>query len=161
MSFVGPLPLVALKPAYRKRIATTSIILHSTHTPPDKSNIEAFLAANGRRIGLLEIGYHYLILRDGNLITCRPDDTIGSHCRWHNEASIGVALAGGVDEEGAPEDNFTAAQWEALKLLRLYLVPRYGPLLLRGHTELPEYRGRHRACPPVDMEKIRTWTNPN
>jgi hypothetical protein len=156
---------------YRKRQVTKGVILHATHTPPSQSRLEDFLRVEGRRRGLLDIGYHFLIDRDGRPLSTRPHDTIGSHCPGYNWGWIGVALAGGVSEafspyEGwdgehmvrIPEDNFTPAQGSGLRDLMRYLTEAYGPPLpLMGHSELPKHQHRERRCPPMDMEGVREW----
>jgi N-acetyl-anhydromuramyl-L-alanine amidase AmpD len=88
-------------------------------TPPSQSKgLKDWLLVNGRRLGLLEIGYHFLIMQDGKLLETRPHAVQGSHWRGANETTIGVALAGGQEEgptvygSTGPEDNFTEAQWE-------------------------------------------------
>lgn len=170
---------------YRPRHATKMVLLHASHTLPEQSNMEHFLAAQGRAMGLLEIGYHFLILQDGKLVSCRPHTVQGSHCRGKlNRVSIGVCLAGGlgmvlcedcggsglrlspltgeptecltcdgIQRVEGPEDNFTPAQWETLRGLMAYLGEFYGPLPLRGHSEV--HSRHHRACPPVNMNEVR------
>jgi N-acetyl-anhydromuramyl-L-alanine amidase AmpD len=109
-------------------------------------------------MGLLEVGYHYLILPDGRLVECRPHTVQGSHMRGKaNEDSIGVCVAGGLSDAGEPEDNFQPAQWDTLRWLYGHLQEYYGPLLLEGHSERrPDHT---RQCPAVDMEKVRKWVN--
>ncbi len=142
---------------FKLRSETTRIILHATHTPVSKSNIEAWLRVNGRRLGLLEIGTHFLILQDGRLIETRPQAVQGSHCRGYNETSIGVMLAGGVDEAGVPQDNFKAAQHDTLRDLVEALRDIHGDdnLEPQAHHELKPYRGRGWCCPPADMAAVR------
>lgn len=43
------------------------------------------------------IGYHYIILRDGTIIPCRPESKIGCHASGHNTRSIGICYIGGLD----------------------------------------------------------------
>lgn len=112
-------------------------------------------------MGLLDVGYHYAIERGGEVVRCRPPESIGSHCLGYNHNSVAVCLIGGSDSEGHPEDNFTLDQRISfLQLARildqLFAVPGEH-LQLLGHTELNRYRGRHRSrpCPALDMEKLR------
>lgn len=161
---------------FRLRQATRKVVLHDSQTPPTQSNLRHFLAVKGRAQGLLEIGYHYLILRDGKLVECRPHNSVGAHVRHRNMDSIGVCLAGGVHEPcGAvgncqacevrsehrlcdePEDNFTPAQGETLRGLMAYLATFYGPLPLVGHSE--DHPRHTRQCPAINMEKARQWLN--
>jgi N-acetyl-anhydromuramyl-L-alanine amidase AmpD len=149
---------------YRLRAETNAIVLHDSHTPPSQSDVQNFLAVGGREKGLLDIGYHFLILRDGQLIECRPMRVQGTHLRSkRNRDTIGVCLAGGrrehpeVDEWGdvhmVHEDNFTPAQWHTLTQLLHTIRGFYGPLPLLGHSEID--KNHRRPCPPVDMMEVR------
>lgn len=149
---------------YRLRSETTAVVLHDAHSAPSQSNLEEFLAVGGRERGLLTIGYHFLILRDGLVVTCRPFTVQGTHMRSkRNRDTIGVCLAGGrrehpdVDDNGdvhmVTEDNFTPDQWHSLTLLIHTLRKHYGPLPLLGHSEID--KKHHGQCPPVDMVEVR------
>lgn len=141
---------------YRPRSeGTRRIILMDTHTGPEVRNLEAVLRSGGRVLGLLDIGYHFLIDRDGLIQETRPRHTVGAHTPGYNHDSIGVALAGGVDPLGTPADNFTQLQLYALDDLLLELRTEYGWLPLVGKTELKRYRGRSVANPCIDMEWLR------
>lgn len=144
---------------FKARKRTTEVILHASHTRPSKGNLIAFLKVKGREMGLLECGYHFVILRDGLVIDTRPHTVQGTHCPGYNTESIGVLLAGGVneDDQQQQEDNFTEEQYVSLKGVFQILEDYYGPLQLRGHTEKPRYRGRTWRCPPTDMEKVRRY----
>lgn len=148
---------------YRKRKETTQVILHDSHTVPSQSNMEAWLRVNARKLGLLDIGYHYVLFPDGKFLETRPHDTVGSACTGFNHDSIQVCLIGGRrvipgpdgEEILTPADTFTAEQKETLRwLTQEYLPAAYGSLSLKGHSEL----GRHKGlCPSLNMEHLRTW----
>lgn len=163
---------------YRLRAETTAVVLHDSHTPPSQSDVQHFLAVGGREKGLLDIGYHFLILRDGQLIECRPVGVQGTHLRSkRNRDTIGVCLAGGrepwrnppdfgpgwlhpmsnehaeMEKTLVPADNFTLAQWHTLGNLMHYLCKVYPNVILEGHSEIDKHH--HGACPPVDMDSVR------
>lgn len=150
-----------ITPSYRRRVQTFGITLHASHTPPSKAGIVPWLQVNGRRLGLLTIGYHFVILRDGELIETRPHECQGSHARGLNERWIGVVLAGGVDEAGEPADNFTLEQKETLHSLFWWLEGVYGkPFDLLGHYEQQSMNWRTQTsprCPPCDVELLRIF----
>jgi N-acetylmuramoyl-L-alanine amidase len=99
--------------------------------------------------GFLDVGYHYVIRRDGTRETGRPESVPGAHARGWNHRSIGICLAGGVMPNGkTPEDNFTVAQWDELKALLLELRTRYPGADIVGHGDLP---GVNKACPSFDV----------
>lgn len=155
---------------FKPRPTTKGVLLHASHTPPSQSHIEHFLRVKGRTMGLLDIGFHYVIPRTGPALPCRPHNVQGAHIRGKaNREYIGVCLAGGLSEEfyvhdigctptRVSEDNFTPEQGETLRSLMAYLTLLYGPLPLVGHYEIRT--GRPHQCPPTDMEKVRTWLTP-
>jgi hypothetical protein len=153
---------------YRKRASTKTIILHGGHTPHDKSNLKDWLLVNGRKLGLLSIGYHFVIFPDGYLLSTRPHDCIGSHAPGHNKDSIGVYLGGGVRYRQGPDgeqiavqcDDFKDAQWETLRGLMANMRMYYPEVELKGHGELGRNQHRNHMCPPVDMNRVRTLCLP-
>ena len=134
------------------------IIIHCTATPPDwwgKAKTSAKVAEVRRwhkdQRGWSDIGYHYLIDRDGTVAIGRPLERIGAHTRGHNTGSIGIALFGGHGsaETDAFAENFTAAQDAALIALIEELRVRY-PAIKRvsGHNEFAA-----KACPGFNVPK--------
>lgn len=148
---------------YKPRASTKRIIIHDSHTEPLIEHVEDISrwhldAREGAlRMGLLSIGYHFIIERDGEVVKGRPEELIGSHTPGHNMDSIGVCLVGGREHgvEGGV-DNFTSSQRkELLKLIR-WLNDKYGPLKLKGHSEVQRYRNRNLPpCPSLDMDLLR------
>lgn len=100
--------------------------------------------------GWSQIGYHYVIRRDGRLEKGRPIDVAGAHARGHNIDSIGVCLVGGVDEHNDPTDNFTRQQKRRLKQVLDFLTLTFDCEAI-GHRDLP---GVRKACPSFN---VRDW----
>jgi hypothetical protein len=155
--------------AWRKRASTSRIILHASHTHEHEAhNLEAWLRVTGRKMGLLEIGYHFIVFADGRHLMVRPHDAIGSHTPGFNKDSIGIVLQGGVrlrpgedgEEIRVSCDTFTPAQMDTLKFLWGWLNGIYPGLELKAHSELGRYKIRPVQCPPVDIERIRTQCRP-
>lgn len=153
---------------WRKRSTTTEVILHASHTAEHEApNLEQWLRVTGRKLGLLDIGYHFIVFRDGRHLCTRPSDRIGSHTPGYNKASIGVLLQGGArlrpgedgEEIRVQQDDFTEAQRETVKFLYGYLCGVYGKLGLKGHTELGRHTLRVTKCPPLDMNRMREECN--
>lgn len=46
--------------------------------------------------GFNDVGYHFVIRRDGEVEMGRTLETIGAHCKGHNTNSIGTCLVGGA-----------------------------------------------------------------
>lgn len=112
--------------------------------------------------GWADIGYHYVICRDGTLETGRPESAVGSHVRGFNQASVGICLVGGLDPQGKPENNFTQAQFATLHKLLNALKERYPAAHIRGHRDFsPDLNNDGRitpnefskACPCFDVSQ--------
>jgi hypothetical protein len=89
---------------YRRREATTAIIVHASHTHPSLTlDTYQHLKVEGRRLGLLDIGYHYVIERDGLIVLGRPHWAVGSHWRTWNPDSVAICMANDVAEPLTPE----------------------------------------------------------
>jgi N-acetyl-anhydromuramyl-L-alanine amidase AmpD len=99
--------------------------------------------------GWSDIGYHYVIRRNGELETGRPLERAGAHVRGHNKNSVGVCLIGGVDDRGNPEANYTKEQWERLQAIVNILSHKFPSADVMGHNDL--YSGK--ACPCFDVKE--------
>lgn len=100
--------------------------------------------------GWLDIGYHFVIRRNGTVEDGRPHDVIGSHVKDYNSRSLGICLVGGIDDAGKPQNNFTPAQFNSLKLLLLAQKRTYPQAKIVGHTDLDSGK----ACPSF---KVAPW----
>lgn len=151
--------MINLNPA-----AVRFIAVHCSATPPDLDigvdKIREWHKANG----WADVGYHYVVRRDGVIEHGRALEYQGAHAQGHNHESIGVCLIGGVrrdpdadgkdDADGPrwdlnPDANFTAAQYASLETLLNLLLPRYPGAVVRGHRDFP---GVTKACPSFDVQ---------
>lgn len=98
--------------------------------------------------GFKEIGYHYVIRRDGVVERGRPDRVPGAHVSGHNGTTIGICMIGGLDESGRPAPEYTPAQWAALRKLLAELVLAYPGAEIKGHRDYPRVA---KACPSFDV----------
>lgn len=100
--------------------------------------------------GFKDIGYHLVIRRDGRVEKGRALDAIGSHVKGHNANSVGVCMAGGLNNDTyAPEPNYTPAQWAALRATVAMLLKKYPKARVLGHRDFP---GVAKACPCFDAK---------
>lgn len=98
--------------------------------------------------GWLDVGYHYVIRRDGTVEPGRPLTAMGAHVRGYNDRSIGICLVGGLDQNGNPKDNFTPEQLNSLERLVLHLKDVFPDAEeLVGHRDLDPSK----ACPCFDL----------
>jgi len=126
------------------RKSTKHIVLHCSATranqPIDAKTIKGWhttpVAKGGR--GWSDIGYHYVIKRDGKLEAGRrPDTSVGSHVAGYNSSTLGICLVGGLSNAtGKPENNFTPEQWATLKGLVIELSGRFKKATILGHRDL-------------------------
>jgi hypothetical protein len=95
--------------------------------------------------GWSDIGYHWLIDRNGATIAGRAERRAGAHVKGHNDDTIGVCLIGGHGSSStdAFSDHFTVAQDAALRTLLKGLSARYpGISKISGHNQYAA-----KACP--------------
>ena len=131
----------------RRRI--NEIIVHCTATPEGRDYTVADIRQMHKAQGWVDIGYHYLIYRDGSIHEGRNVDMVGAHCQGHNAQSIGVCYVGGVARDGkTPKDTRTQAQKDALVHLLMQLVCLYPDATIRGHRDFAA-----KACPSFDATK--------
>ena len=101
------------------------IIVHCSATPEGRDYTIAQIRQWHLQRGFRDIGYHYVIYRDGTIHTGRPVAQAGAHCTGHNAHSIGVCYVGGVAKDNkTPKDTRTEAQKKSLANLHapmLYL----------------------------------------
>lgn len=94
--------------------------------------------------GWSDIGYHYVIDRNGAIGAGRPLERVGAHVKGRNRQSIGIALVGGHggSETDTFTDHYTEAQDAALRGLIGELKSRFGDLAVTGHSQYSA-----KACP--------------
>ena len=95
-----------------------------------------------------DIGYHFVIRRDGTLEIGRPLNRNGAHCKGYNKSSIGICYAGGKGDNNKPKDNRTNEQKKTLSALVISLQAEYPNVEVKGHNELS-----NKNCPSYDVQK--------
>lgn len=132
------------------RKSTDFIIIHCAATRAsqdiDISDIDRWHREQGWKM----VGYHFFIKRDGTVQTGRPIMDGGAHAGpQYNGRSIGICLAGGVEEDGStPEANFMPAQWDALRKLVRDMAVIFPDARVIGHNEVAA-----KACPSFDVQE--------
>lgn len=124
------------------------IIIHCSDTPEGADFTVADIRAWHKARGFNDIGYHYVIYRDGSIHLGRDVDVIGAHCTDHNTISIGICYIGGRAAMGSkPKDTRTQAQKQALLALLRKLKAIYPKATIHGHKEFA-----NKACPCFDVK---------
>lgn len=125
------------------------IIIHCTATAEGKDYDVATIRQWHLQRGFNDIGYHYVIYRDGSIHGGRAESKIGAHCTGQNAHSIGVCYVGGLDRNGKePKDTRTEAQKASLVRLVRGLRTKYPNATIHGHNEFAA-----KACPCFDVRK--------
>ena len=68
------------------------IIVHCSATKEYKDYDVEDIRKWHKERGFKDIGYHFVITRDGIIQRGRPMSQFGAHCRGHNKNSIGICL---------------------------------------------------------------------
>lgn len=127
------------------RKSTNWLVIHCSATRAIQDVGAADIRRWHRAQGWADIGYHYVIRRSGKVEAGRPLETIGSHVKGRNADSVGICLAGGLNNDTfKPENNYTPQQWESLIILLKRLLVKYPKAKVRGHRDFPNV---HKACP--------------
>lgn len=149
---VGPATLALLIPSRFKKSKRriTEIIVHCSATPEGKDYTVNDIRRWHKQQGWSDIGYHYVVYRNGHIEPGRDVDISGAHCEGHNAYSIGVCYIGGVARDGkTPKDTRTLAQKAALLSLLTDLKMMYPQARIVGHRD---YDTKGKACPSFDAK---------
>lgn len=122
------------------------IIIHCSATPPSMDIGVSKIREWHKARGWSDIGYHFVIRRDGRVQKGRALSRVGAHTKGHNGDSIGICLVGGVNEKGKPQANYTAEQWAELEELVAFLQNEHKIEVVHGHN-----RYAAKACPCFDV----------
>ncbi|MFC3074908.1 N-acetylmuramoyl-L-alanine amidase [Shinella pollutisoli] len=130
--------------------AIDTIWIHCAATPEGKDYTVADIRAWHKARGWSDIGYHYVIYRDGSIHLGRPIGQIGAHVEGHNLNSVGIVYVGGLAADGkTAKDTRTAAQRSSLLWLTDALRAKHrGIKRVRGHNEVAA-----KACPSFDVRR--------
>ena len=122
------------------------IIVHCSATREGRDYTVADITKWHKQRGFNDIGYHYVIYRDGSLHNGRDVNLVGAHCTNHNAHSIGVCYIGGCKTDGtSPKDTRTDAQKDALLSLLKDLRKKYPFAKIHSHRDFA-----NKACPSFD-----------
>ncbi len=133
------------------------IIVHCAATRPSMDiDAETIRDWHVNDNGWSDIGYHYVIKRDGTIENGRPVSIAGAHARGHNADSIGICLVGGMKEDmSAADANFTLAQYNALHTLVEKIKQDFEIVEVTGHRDLADVT---KPCPTFNTEALLSIT---
>lgn len=124
----------------------TEILIHCSATPEGRDYTVDDIRKWHRQRGFNDIGYHYIIYRDGTILQGRDEEFVGAHCKGHNSRSIGICYIGGMTADNhSPKDTRTDEQKASLLSLLGRLKAKYTGAVIRGHRDFA-----NKACPCFD-----------
>lgn len=139
------------KVKFNPRSRTDAIFVHCSATKPEMDIGVETIRMWHKQQGWLDVGYHFIIKRDGTVEDGRPVNVVGSHVKDWNSKSVGVCLVGGINAKGQFEANFTPAQMNSLRNKLKELMSKYPNAELMAHHSVAA-----KACPSFDVK--RWWT---
>ncbi len=136
------------KVQFKKRAETNYLIVHCAATRPSQNVGVREIRQWHKERGFLDIGYHFVIRRDGTLENGRDVSVVGAHVAGQNHDSVGICLVGGVNDKMQPEANFTPAQMHTLKEVLAGLQKEFPLAVIKGHHDFAA-----KACPSFDVKR--------
>jgi N-acetyl-anhydromuramyl-L-alanine amidase AmpD len=134
------------------RKITDSIVIHCAATKPSMDiGYNEIRKWHVNQNGWDDVGYHFIIRRDGRYEKARPEAYSGAHAPSHNSRSIGICLVGGMAEDGSAENNFTLEQFLTLKDVINMLLGKYKDIVeVLGHCDVQENKPN---CPGFNVKE--------
>lgn len=129
------------------------IFVHCSFTKPRENQaprigVEEIRKWHVEERGWSDIGYHYVIKRDGTLQLGRPIETKGAHAQGRNANSIGICLVGGMDKRtGEAVNDYTPEQWQTLRVTVGGLTRQFPGATVLGHNNVT----KSKTCPNFDV----------
>jgi N-acetylmuramoyl-L-alanine amidase len=116
-----------------------AITKHIVHCSDSEQGNVAQVRRWHRERGWEDVGYHFIIRRDGEVEIGRTLDDVGAHCQGHNVDSVGTCLIGKRD--------FLPCQFVALRRVHAMLRALFGDIRLHGHCEF----NAGKTCPNFNV----------
>lgn len=143
-----------------KHYLVDEVILHCSatrpswmHNRPLEDKIAEIRSWHVQDRGWKDIGYHFIVDRDGKIGRGRAETVIGAHTVGQNAGTIGVCLLGGhgSSERDKFEDNFTKEQLWATRWLVQNIASRTPIKKVSGHNQYAA-----KACPGFQV-RTEDW----
>ena len=134
-----------------KRSISKLIFHHFGGTPPEGTNVRSIRTLHLQR-GFNDIGYHAIIMPDGELQIGRDIDKMGAHAQGSNRGSIGIMFVAGMGP-GQEHTTPTRAQLATARGVIEECKRNYPGIELLGHRDT-----KATLCPGFD---IHHWYETN
>lgn len=118
------------------------IAVHCTASREGQNLTMEQIRKEHRAQGWSDIGYHYVVYRDGTVHQGRDVDVSGAHVSGYNSYSIGIAYVGGLEDKPGvaysrlrAKDTRTDQQKASLLALLMDLRKLYPKATIQGHRD--------------------------
>jgi N-acetyl-anhydromuramyl-L-alanine amidase AmpD len=112
---------------WKKLKSVDYIVVHGSETKDDKDIGVEEIRRSHRQKGWLDVGFHFIIRRDGEVERGRPHDVPGAHVRGYNHVSLGICLVG---------QTYTDVQMKELRVLILDLLKLHPEAKVCGRRDM-------------------------
>ena len=119
------------------------LIVHCSDTPNEKKLSATDIHQMHLDFGWDGIGYHKVILRNGEIQNGRPEYWVGAHVKGKNLTSLGVCLIG--------RDRFTTKQFQSLEKILKIWKKNYPSAIIEGHCDT---KTTQKTCPNFN---VKNW----
>jgi N-acetylmuramoyl-L-alanine amidase len=135
------------------------LVIHSTATPVT-ATIESMKRYWKDVMKWKNPGYHYIIKRDGEIVTITAEENIANGVAGNNAHAIHISYIGGIEEKGKLLDNRTDEQKVSMYKLLLELAKKYPDSIIRGHRDFSPDKNKNgvldefewiKGCPSFDV----------
>jgi N-acetyl-anhydromuramyl-L-alanine amidase AmpD len=134
------------------RKKTEMIVVHCAATKPSMDiGYKEIRKWHVEDNGWDDVGYHYIIKRDGTVEVARAEAFQGAHAPAVNSKSIAICLVGGMAEDGDAENNFTLEQFLSLKdLIKKIKMTNPNIVEVVGHCDVQDNKPN---CPGFNLKE--------
>lgn len=144
---------------YTRRRKTDTIVIHCADTTASMDIGAAEIRKwHVHERGWKDIGYHFVIRRNGSIEAGRPIWALPAAVMGDNHHIIAIVMVGGcavIRGKKRQQDNFTPEQWTALKSCMAGVFHKYPQIAaVKGHRQYQEAIDQGKYCPSFD---VPTW----
>lgn len=136
------------------------IAVHCTATREGQARTVEQIRADHLQRGFSDIGYHYVVYRDGTVHVGRNVDINGAHVSGYNSHSIGIAYVGGLENRPdvaysqlKAKDTRTEQQKASLLALLIELRKLYPKAKIQGHRDFSPDKNHNGTIEPSEWIK--------
>lgn len=136
------------------------IAVHCTATREGQDQTVAQIKAGHLQRGFSDVGYHYIIYRDGTVNLGRDVNIAGAHVSGYNAYSIGISYVGGLENDPKKaykdlkaKDTRTEAQKASLLSLMMDLRKLYPKAVIQGHRDFSPDKNHNGIVEPSEWIK--------